>query len=77
MAEAANVVSIVREKVLAKSKAPTFQVSVKNTTNPHKAQIFLDYGNTPGPWVSIGFNETVYSVGYLPKKKKKEEPVSG
>jgi hypothetical protein len=73
MAQANNVVSIVREKVLAKGKSPTFQVAVKHVSNPHKAQAFLNYGSTPGPWVSVGFNETVYSFGYLPKKKKRVE----
>jgi hypothetical protein len=52
-------------------KPPVFKVAIKKTRNPHKAQCFLNYGNEPGPWLSVGINESVYSFGYLPKKGRK------
>ena len=44
------------------------------TTRPvrcnHAAQITLDYGTNPGPYVIVGINERAYCMGYLPRKKK-------
>lgn len=50
---------------------PPFRVAIKKTKNPHKAQLFLNYGSEPGPWISVGINDTVYSFGHLPKKRRK------
>jgi hypothetical protein len=67
---AKELVTINTEKALTNKRAPQFQVAVKNIPNPHKAQLFLDYGETPGPWVVIGIGNTAYGFGYLPPKKK-------
>lgn len=51
-------------------KGPSFQLTTTHVPNTHKAQATLDYGSKPGPWVSVGINETQIGIGYLPKKKK-------
>ena len=61
-----SVVAINQEKTLSKEASPPFQVNVEDVVNPHKFQIFLDYGESPGPWVTLGFNNTAYSIGYVP-----------
>jgi len=67
-----NVIAIRQDKSLVQKKSPTFQVAVRHTKNAHKAQVFVDYGDKPGPWLCVGINETIYGFGYLPKKKKSE-----
>jgi len=66
-----EIVRVDSDRALVHQKQPTFQVAVKQTKNPHKAQFFVDYGSEPGPWLCIGINSTVYGFGYLPKKKKR------
>lgn len=63
-----SVVKIHSAKTLVPTatEAPTFHVRVEETGNPYKAQAFLDYGDTPGPWLKVGINTTVYAFGYLP-----------
>ena len=61
-----TVVAINQGKSLVKEESPPFQVNVGDVVNPHKFQLFLDYGDSPGPWITIGFNNTAYSIGYVP-----------
>ena len=63
-----SVVKIHSAKTLVQTstKAPTFHVRIESAENTHKAQVFLDYGDVPGPWVKVGINTTVYAIGYLP-----------
>lgn len=63
-----NVLVINQEKVLTKSDQPPFHVNIQDVHNPHKFQLFVDYGNEPGPWLKIGINDTIYGFGYLPKE---------
>lgn len=65
-----SVVKIHTAKKLTKTleDMPTFHVRLEEALNPHKAQVFLDYGDTPGPWVRVGVNDTVYGIGYLPEE---------
>lgn len=53
--------------VKASPESSTFHVRVEETENTHKAQAFIDYGDSPGPWIKLGFNTTVYAFGYLPE----------
>jgi hypothetical protein len=69
---ATNVIKINQRKVLVKEPAPTFHLKTEDVRNEHKAQVFLDYGSEPGPWVRIGINDTAYGIGYLPEEKKNE-----
>ncbi len=55
-----------QRKVLKAEEVPPFQVNVGDVVNPYKFQFFLDFGSSPGPWVTIGINDTAYSVGYIP-----------
>jgi hypothetical protein len=65
-----EIVKVHSAKALVQKKQPSFQVAVRHIPNQHKAQFFIDYGNNPGPWLLIAFNNTAYGFGYLPKKKK-------
>lgn len=53
-----------------KTHAP-FQVVRKTIPCRHAAQLTLDYGRDPGPWILIGINATAVGIGYLPQKKRK------
>jgi hypothetical protein len=68
-----NVIAVPQPKVVRKSEIATFHVRVVEVKNPHKAQLTLDYGSTPGPWVRVGVNSTIYAAGYLPKESRKKK----
>ena len=70
----ASIIQIENQQVLSKEELPTFHVKVEEVTNEHKAQVYLDYGDTPGPWVKLGFNSTEYGLGYLPTDNKVSPP---
>lgn len=73
---AKDLITINSDKTLASKKAPQFQVAVKEISNPHKAQFFIDYGEAPGPWLVVGINGTAYGFGYLPAQKKPKKKAS-
>jgi hypothetical protein len=64
----ADILKLTSEKMFVKKESLPLRVSVAAETNPHKFQLFVDYGATEdGPWVKLGFNDTSYGIGYLPE----------
>jgi hypothetical protein len=57
--------------VVVKPKEPSFQVDIRPVKNTHDVQLFVDAGMSPGPWVRVGFNDTSYAAGWLPKQRKR------
>jgi hypothetical protein len=73
-----QILTLVRNQTLSDKKAPEFQVVVRKRPNPHKLSLTLDWGDAPGAWLSVGVNDTLWGLGFLPKNKtknKKQEPV--
>ena len=47
-----------------------FQLTSFQRDSGHMFQVFVDYGGDPGPWLAIGLNDTVYTIGWLPERYK-------
>lgn len=45
-----------------------FTCGARQTKSNHAFQLFVDCGGDPGPWVALGINDTVYTLGWVPEK---------
>lgn len=52
---------------------PRLTVAQRRIANRNEFQFYVLYGTQPGPWVRVGFNDTEYLVGFLPKPNKKRQ----
>ncbi len=44
----------------------SFVVGTVRRECTHAFQLDVDFGDDPGPWLAIGVNETVYTIGWPP-----------
>lgn len=51
----------------ASAVRPIFELTYRRVQNPHKAQLYVDFGvSQTGPWFLVGVNDTEYAFGYEP-----------
>lgn len=67
---AMNILEIRKMKAQKKKQAPTFHVKEFEVDNKHKLQLNVNYGEFPGPWVVITFNDAAWGIGYLPEDRR-------
>lgn len=60
-------ISVVPFKSATRKVVDDFTMTAFYRDSGHSFQIFVDCGGDPGPWLAIGLNDTVYTIGWLPE----------
>ena len=59
---------VVDQRTATRRAVDNFSMSAYHEDCGHNFQVFIDCGGDPGPWVAVGINDTVYTIGWLPER---------
>lgn len=62
-----SVMTTRKKNVVEEDAAEGFVARTYDIDNTHGFQFYVDGGVTPGPWLGIGVNSTLYCLGWIPE----------